>query len=99
MLATFGILAGILQVIATAPYIRDTLRGSTQPHRATWGIWGVLAFVVFASQWASGGTWSLTLAAGQALTCCTIFVLAIGRGVGGVSPVELTLLGIAALGI
>ena len=99
MLAAFGILAGILQLVATAPYIRDTMRGSTQPHRATWGIWGTLAFVVFASQWASGGTWSLALAAGQALACGIVFVLAIRRGVGGVSPLEVSLLGIAALGI
>ena len=99
MLAAFGVLAGILQVVATAPYIRDILHGTTRPHRATWGIWGTLAFVVFASQWASGGTWSLALAAGQALACGVVFALAIRRGVGGVSPLELTLLGIAVLGI
>lgn len=99
MLAAFGIVAGLLQIVATAPYLRDTLRGTTRPHRATWGIWGALAFVVFASQWASGGTWSLALAAGQALACGSVFALALRRGVGGVSLLELGLVGIAALGI
>ena len=31
----FGVLAGILQLVATVPYLRDILRGSTKPQRAT----------------------------------------------------------------
>ena len=99
MHAAFGILAGILQLVASAPYIRDILRGSTIPQRSTWTIWTALSFVVLASQWASGATWSLALTIGQAVSCAAIFALALRRGVGGVSPVELALLGIAALGI
>jgi hypothetical protein len=97
--AAFGILAGVLQLVAGAPYIRDILRGSTIPQRSTWTIWTTLSFVVLASQWASGATWSLALTIGQAVSCAAIFVLAMRRGVGGVSPIELALLGIAALGI
>ena len=99
MHAAFGILAGILQVVASAPYIRDILRGSTIPQRSTWTIWTTLSFVVLASQWASGATWSLALTIGQAASCAVIFVLAMRRGVGGVSPLEFFLLAIAALGI
>jgi hypothetical protein len=95
----FGVLAGILQLVAAAPYLRDILRGSTRPQRATWMIWTTLSLVVFASQWASGATWSLALTAGQALSCGAVFALAIRRGVGGVSRVELMLLGLAALGV
>jgi hypothetical protein len=97
--ATFGILAGILQLVASAPYVRDILRGSTKPQRATWTIWTSLSFVVLASQWAGGATWSLALTIGQTVSCVAIFGLAMRRGVGGVSPVELVLLAIAALGI
>jgi hypothetical protein len=79
--------------------VRDILRGSTRPQRATWLIWTTLSLVVFASQWASGATWSLVLTAGQALSCGTVFALAIRRGVGGVSPIELALLALAALGV
>jgi|tagenome__1003787_1003787.scaffolds.fasta_scaffold20831982_2 hypothetical protein len=99
MQAAFGVLAGLLQLVAAAPYIRDIMRGSTTPQRATWTIWTTLSFVVLASQWASGATWSLALTIGQAVSCGTILLLAVGRGVGGVRPVELALLGIAALGI
>jgi hypothetical protein len=99
MLAAFGIIAGILQLVASAPYVRDILRGTTRPQRATWTIWATLSFVVLASQWASGATWSLALTIGQTLACAVIFALAIPRGVGGLSRIELLLLGIAALGI
>jgi hypothetical protein len=99
MQAAFGILAGVLQLVATAPYLRDILRGSTKPQRATWTIWATLAFVALASQWASGATWSLALTIGVAASCGSVLVLAVRRGVGGVSPVEFALLAIAALGI
>jgi hypothetical protein len=99
MQAAFGILAGILQLVATAPYLRDVLRGTTTPQRATWTIWTTLSLVVLASQWASGAGWSLVLTIGQVVSCSGIFLLALRRGVGGVSPLELSLLGIAALGV
>jgi hypothetical protein len=99
MQAAFGILAGILQLVATAPYLRDVLRGSTRPQRATWGIWTTLGLVVFSSQWASGASWSLVLTVGQVVSCGAIFVLSLRRGVGGASRLELALLGLAALGV
>jgi hypothetical protein len=97
--ATFGVLSGIIALVASAPYVRDVLRGTTRPHRATWTIWMALSFVVLASQWASGATWSLLLTVGQAASCLTIFALGLRRGVGGVSAPEIGLLGIAALGV
>ena len=41
-------------VVGTILYIRDSLRGSTHPHRGTWLIWGVLGVVVCVSQRADG---------------------------------------------
>ena len=38
-----GVLAAVVGIADTIPYVRDTLRGSTRPHRATWLIWGTLA--------------------------------------------------------
>jgi hypothetical protein len=99
MVAIFGVVAGILQLVAGVPYLRDILRGSTTPQRSTWMIWTTLSFVVLASQWASGATWSLALTVGQAVSCGAILALATRRGVGGVSAIELGLLAIAALGI
>ena len=45
-----GLLAGMVGVAGTIPYVRDTVRGSTRPHRGTWLIWSVLAIVVRLSQ-------------------------------------------------
>ena len=45
----FVYVAIALSVLGTASYVLDTLRGTTSPHRVTWGLWaveGVLAFVV-----------------------------------------------------
>ena len=99
MQAAFGILAGVLQLVATAPYLRDVMRGTTTPQRSTWTIWMTLSLVVLSSQWASGASWSLVLIFGQVISCGGIFLLSLRRGVGGVSPLELALLGIAALGV
>ena len=99
MQAVLGLLAGLLTVVETIPYVRDVLRGSTRPHRGTWLIWSVLAVIAFLSQRADGGTWSLVMVAVQAVLTCAIFVLAIRRGEGGVAPGELAMIALAGAGV
>jgi hypothetical protein len=94
-----GLLAGAVAVADTIPYIRDTLRGRTRPHRGTWLIWGVLAVVVCFSQRADGASWSLVMAAAQAVVTTLVFGLAIRRGVGGVSAPDVALIAIAMVGV
>ena len=94
-----GVLAGLLGVADTLPYIRDTLRGATRPHRGTWLIWCVLGVVVCLSQRADGASWSLVMAAVQALTTMIIFVLAIPRGEGGLSRTDAVMMAIALGGV
>jgi hypothetical protein len=53
-----GVLAALASVVNAIPYIRDTLRGTTRPHRATWLVWAVLAIVVCMSQRADGASWA-----------------------------------------
>ena len=77
-----GVLAGAIGVADMIPYVRDTLRGTTRPHRGTWLIWGALAVVVSLSQYADGASWSLIMAATGALLNSLIFALSISRGVG-----------------
>lgn len=99
ILPVLGILAGILSVLDAAPYVRDVVRGTTRPHRGTWLIWSSLALVALASQVADGAEWSIVMVAGQALATGVIFLFSIRRGEGGLSPVDLTLITIAALGV
>jgi hypothetical protein len=97
--AILGILAGVLAIADTIPYIRDTLRGTTRPHRGTWLIWATLTTVVVLSQLADGGSWSVIMAATTAVLTGVIFLLSIRRGVGGVAAHELVMIAIAGAGV
>jgi hypothetical protein len=99
MAAVLGVLAGLLTVVETIPYVRDVLGGSTRPHRGTWLIWTVLAVIAFFSQRADGGSWSLVMVAVQAVLTGLIFTLAIRRGEGGVAPGELAMIALAGAGV
>ncbi len=94
-----GVLAALVGIADTIPYIRDTLRGSTRPHRGTWLIWSSLALLVCLSQEADGASWSLAMAGTQALLTALIFVLAVPRGEGGVSATERVMFAIAGAGV
>jgi hypothetical protein len=94
-----GVLAGLLGVANMVPYVRDTIRGATRPHRGTWLIWGSLAIVVWLSQRADGASWSLMLASGQVVLNGIVVLLAIRRGEGGMSAPEAAMLGLAGGGV
>jgi hypothetical protein len=94
-----GLLAGVVGVADTIPYVRDTIRGATRPHRGTWLIWSVLAIVVCLSQRADGASWSLVMAAAQAVLTGVIFLLSIRRGEGGLSPADVLMLTLAGGGV
>ena len=83
----------------TIPYVRDTVRGSTRPHRGTWLIWSVLAIVVCLSQRADGASWSLIMAAAQAVLTGAVFLLSIRRGEGGLSPADVLMITLAGGGV
>jgi hypothetical protein len=97
--AVLGVLAGVIGVVDSVPYVRDTLRGATRPHRGTWLIWGVLAIVVCLSQRADGASWSLVMAAAQAVLTSLTFILAIRMGEGGLSVPDAILIAIAGGGV
>jgi hypothetical protein len=97
--AVLGVLAGVVGIADTVPYVRDTLRGGTRPHRGTWLIWGVLAVLVCLSQYADGASWSLIMAATQAVLTGLIFGLSIRHGEGGLTPTEIVMIAIAGGGV
>ena len=99
MAPILGVLAGVMSVADTIPYVRDIVRGTTRPHRGPWLIWGVLAVVVVLSQRADGASWSLIMVATDAVLTLLILGLSIRRGVGGVTRGELAMMGIAGAGV
>ena len=94
-----GLLAGLVGVASMLPYLRDTVRRATRPHRGTWLIWGLLGVVVCASQRADGASWSLVMSAAQIAVNLLVIVLAVRLGTGGVSVVEVALTAVAAAGV
>lgn len=94
-----GVLAGLVGVVGTIPYIRDTIRRSTHPHRGTWLIWSALAFVILLSQRADGASWSLLMVGGQLVVNACVLVLAARLGTGGVSAADAGLLALATCGV
>jgi hypothetical protein len=94
-----GLLGGLVGITCTVPYVRDTVRGATRPHRGTWLIWGVLAAVACLSQRADGASWSLVLTGSQAILTALVFVLAIRYGEGGLTRLELSLMSVAGAGV
>lgn len=78
-----GLLAGIIGVIGYAPYIRDILKGSTKPDRASWLIWTLEYAALFGAQLGVGAAESLWLVGLQLLGVVTICILSYWYGAGG----------------
>jgi hypothetical protein len=98
LLPVLGVVAALVAIAGTIPYVRDMLRGTTLPHRGTWLIWSLLSVLVFVSQRADGATWSLVVAGMQVVLNGLVFGFAAYRGVGGVSLADRLMLAIAAGG-
>jgi hypothetical protein len=90
MTPVLGLLGALVGIACTVPYVRDTVSGTTRPHRGTWLIWGVLAAVACICQRADGASWSLVLTCSQAVLTALVFVLAIRHGEGGLTRFELS---------
>jgi hypothetical protein len=50
----FVYLGSAIGVLGSSLYLRDTLRGTTQPNRVTWLLWGVAPLLAFAVELHSG---------------------------------------------
>ncbi len=99
MLTFIGLASGALAIVMYAPYIRDMLKGTTHPHRASWLIWSSLGLIAFFSQLAKGATNSLWMTAAQTLGTMAVFILSIKFGTGGFSRLDRVSLLAAAFGI
>jgi hypothetical protein len=97
--AALGTLAALTGVANTIPYVRDTVRRSTRPHRGSWLIWTLLAIVACVSQRADGATWSLAMCAVQVVMNGLVLALAVRLGVGGLSRGAALPLALAAVGV
>jgi len=97
--ATFALLGAALGAAQSIPYLRDTWRRWTVPHRGSWLIWSVIEVIAVESQRADGARWSLLPLLTQAVGTCAVFLLSIRFGSGGVRRHELGLMALAGAGV
>src|SRR3954451_13086617 len=99
VMVTAAALGAALSAAGDLAYLRDVRAGRTIPHRGAWLVWTVIAVVAAASHGVSGGRWSLLVLSAQALGCLLVLGCAIRRGVGGLTPANLALIGLAGVGL
>ena len=89
-----AVAAGVLSGSCAIPYVRDMVRGTTRPHRVSWGIFALLAAIAAASQLMHGFTTGAVLSLGAAVAFFIVFVMSMRHGVGGATLADrLTLAG------
>src|SRR4051794_28271628 len=75
-----GLIAMVLNVIALAPYMRDTMRGTTRPHAYSWLIWFALNGIPFVAQLTEGAGLGAWVAGVNSVLSGAVFLLAIRQG-------------------
>lgn len=78
-----GWIGGFFTILGFIPYIRSILRGKTVPKRASWAIWTVIGWVIFATYYASGSRNNLPEAFAIAIGPTVVFLFSLKRGEGG----------------
>jgi hypothetical protein len=99
LFSILGLLSALIFVVADIPYLRDTIKGTTKPHRVTWGVVVFLNVVGFANQFASGADNSLWIFAAAVVMTTSIFIASLKNGVGGQSNSDIFSLTTCSLGI
>lgn len=70
-----GIIAGLLQISAVIPYIKEILHGSTRPNIVSFALWTFIQTITIAAQLSAGASWSVILLFATTLGTGTIVVL------------------------
>lgn len=97
MLQLIGIAGALLSFGSNIPYIVDTIKKKTKPHRVTWGIFFLLNIIFLGNQLAIGATNSLYLVIAFTVSSGSVFALSFKNGVGGTTKLDVVVL-VGALG-
>lgn len=99
MLQIIGILAGLISISGYFPYIRDVIKRTTYPERASWLIWDVLTAIDFFSLMAKGAYASLWLPGLETIAMAIVLLLSLKFGTGGLSKKDVYSLIAAGIGL
>ena len=97
--ALVGVIAGILNICGTIPYVRDIFRHKTKPERAMWWVYAVLFSVLFFAQFDSDAGWLLLITGSYIISAALIAILSVKYGYGSFHKRDTISLAIAALGL
>jgi len=97
----FGLISGCLCIIGAIPYIYNTYRRKTKPHRISWLIFLILSVLFFTSQLQLGARASLFFYGWTVINNVILFSLSMrkGGGYGDVNLVNVASFGVAILAI
>lgn len=84
----FGMLAGVMSLVAYVPYIYSIVARKTNPSRATWFILSVVVVVTLVTYRSAGAEDSIWVVIGDLVGVLTIALLSIRYGVGGRKPLD-----------
>lgn len=94
-----GLIAGAFMAVSGLPYVRDILRRSTKPERATWWVWTGLGVMSVIAQFQAGNRWSLAMTIASVLACAVIAFLSLTHGYGRFKVRDTAALVVAASGM
>ncbi len=97
--AGLGIVSGLLMILCVVPYIRDILRRTTKPERATWWVWLGLGVMSVIAQFQAGNRWSLLMTVGSVTACGAVAFLSLKHGYGRFKLRDTAALVVAGLGM
>lgn len=75
-----GAIAVLLTFVGYVPYIRDTIKGKTQPHVYTWFLWSFVTAIAFALQISDNAGFGASVTLAAAIVCFVIFLLSFRIG-------------------
>jgi hypothetical protein len=91
--------AVVLELAATARYLRAVARGDTRPSRTTWLIWTPLAWLTVVGSAEAGADATLAKLVASAVGVTAIAAVALRRGTGGGTRSDLACFGLTATGV
>ena len=84
----FGLLAGLVGLVAFIPYLTGIFKGTVKPNRFSWMIWSLASFILSSSYLASGATYTKWVSLGGVVGTTLIALLALKWGQGGAGKID-----------
>ncbi len=94
-----AIIAGLITIAGTLPYIIDTAKGKTHPNIVTWLTWTLVNLINTAAALSTGALQTALFGGFSALSTGTIAVMGVKRGVKRYTPFDIGCQVFAVIGI